>query len=66
MSKGLSVCISESPLCFFILKIEQYVLNSAVKNCAKVINSYGAYGLVVLQTVNKTSADAVAVYELIC
>ena len=66
MLKGLSVCISESPLCFFILKIEQYILNSAVKNCAKVIESYGAYGFVVLQTVNKTSADAVAVNELIC
>ena len=66
MSKGLSVCISESPLCFLILKIEQYILNSAVKNCAKVIEGYGAYGFVVFQTVNKTSADAVAVYELIC
>ena len=65
MSKGLSV-FSESPLCFFVFKIEQYILNSAVKNGAKIIKGYGAYGFVVLQTVNKTSADTVTVNELIC
>ena len=54
-------------LCFlFVFYIKEDILNSAIQNFAKVVECYGAYGLIVLQAVNKASADTVTVNELIC
>ena len=54
--------------CSFIivLDINENVLNSALKNCAKVIESYCADRLVVLESVNETSAKTVLIHKLIC
>ena len=41
----------------FVFDVYQYVLNLAVKNCAKVVQGNGAYWLVVFQSVNEASAQ---------
>ena len=46
---------------FFVLSIHQYILDTAIKKGTKVIQRYGADGLVVLQSVKQTAAHPVCV-----
>lgn len=49
----------------FILSIDHNVLNSAIKNCAKIIKSDRSYRSVMLESVDKTATDIVFVNKSI-
>lgn len=49
----------DSLLHAFVGNIKQYVLDFAIKYCAKIVECNGAYGFVVLEPVNKTSAETI-------
>ena len=49
----------------FIIFIDNYVFNAAIKNLTKVIKSDGTYGLIVFKPVKQAAADAVGVDKFI-
>ena len=54
--------------CSFIivLDVNENVLNSALQNSAKVVESDSTDRLIVLESVNQATADTVLIYKLIC
>ena len=50
----------------FVRGIDQYILNTAVKKTAEVIQGDGGNRLVVLQSIQKTAADMITLDQLIC